>query len=65
MNAAAIMTAPVVTVSEDTPVRDIVKLLLSRGISGVPVVNADGRVTGLVSEGDLLRRAELGTRADR
>ena len=65
MNAAAIMTAPVVTVTEDTPVRDIVKLLLSRGISGVPVVNEAGRVTGLVSEGDLLRRAELGTQKKR
>ncbi len=65
MNAAAIMTAPVVTVTEDTAVRDIVKLLLSRGISGVPVVNEAGRVTGLVSEGDLLRRAELGTQKKR
>ena len=65
MNAANIMTAPVVTVTEETSVRDIVKLLLARGISGVPVVNADGRVTGLVSEGDLLRRAELGTQRKR
>ena len=65
MTAAAIMTAPVVTVTEDTPVRDIVTLLLARGISGVPVVDAAGRVTGLVSEGDLLRRAELGTQKKR
>lgn len=65
MNAASIMTAPVVTVTEDTPVRDIVRLLLSRGISGVPVLNGEGKVTGLVSEGDLLRRAELGTQKQR
>lgn len=65
MNATDIMTADVVSVAEDTPVRDIVRLLLSRGISGVPVVNAEGAVTGVVSEGDLLRRAELGTQKKR
>ena len=65
MNAAATMTTPVVTVTEDTPVRDIVTLLLSRGISGVPVLNDAGRMTGLLSEGDLLRRAELGTQKQR
>lgn len=65
MNAAAIMTAPVVTVTEDTTVREIVTLLLARGISGVPVLDAAGRMTGLVSEGDLLRRAELGTQKRR
>jgi len=61
MNAADVMTVDVVTIAPDTPVAEIVSLLLSRGISGVPVVDAHGMVIGLVSEGDLLRRAELGT----
>jgi CBS domain-containing protein len=65
MNAVDIMTAEVVTISPDTPVHAIVKLLLSRGISGVPVVDGEGVLTGLVSEGDLLRRAELGTQKQR
>ncbi len=61
MNAQDIMTRDVVTVTPDTPVPAIVRLLLARGISGVPVVDAEQKVVGLVSEGDLLRRAELGT----
>jgi CBS-domain-containing membrane protein len=65
MNAADIMTQDVVTITEDAPVRDIVKVLLARRISGVPVVDANGAVVGLVSEGDLLRRAELGTQKRR
>jgi CBS domain-containing protein len=65
MQAADIMTREVVTVREDTPVRDIVNILLARGISGVPVVDAAGAVSGVVSEGDLLRRAELGTQKRR
>ena len=36
-------------------------MLAERGISGAPVVNAGGRLVGIVSEGDLLHRAEIGT----
>lgn len=61
MNAGDVMTRDVVTVTPDTPVAEIVRLLLGHGISGVPVVDDGRRVVGLVSEGDLLRRAELGT----
>lgn len=61
MRAKDIMTRDVVTVTPETPVPAIVRLLLARGISGVPVVDAAGGVVGIVSEGDLLRRAELGT----
>ena len=61
MNAGDVMTAEVVTVAPETPVPQIVGLLLSRGISGVPVVDAEGALVGVVSEGDLLHRVELGT----
>lgn len=61
MLARDIMTADVLTVSPSTPVIDIAKLLLERRISGVPVVDAERRVVGIVSEGDLMRRAEAGT----
>src|SRR5215212_12209142 len=54
------MTAPVITTTPDTPIRDIASLLLEHRISGLPVVE-NGRVVGIVSEGDLLRRAEIGT----
>lgn len=49
-----IMTRDVVTVSPDTSLRHVAKLLAKHRISGVPVVEADGSVVGLVSENDLL-----------
>jgi CBS domain-containing protein len=61
MNAGDVMIREVVTVGPDTPVLQIVQLLLARGISGVPVVDEDGTLVGVVSEGDLLRRVEIGT----
>jgi CBS domain-containing protein len=48
------MVAPVVTVGEDTPVEEIVRLLEVHGIKRVPVVR-DGRLVGIVSRADLLR----------
>lgn len=60
MKANDIMTAPVITISPGTPVREIAALLVERRVGGVPVVE-DGRVVGLVSEGDLFRRHEIGT----
>lgn len=58
MQARDVMTTSVVTVSPETPVTDIARLLLEKRVSGVPVVDADGRVVGIVSEGDLVRRLE-------
>ena len=46
-------------VSPDTPVSAIVHLLAERGISGVPVTDADGALLGMVTEGDLMRRLAL------
>ena len=46
MQARDVMTAPVVTVRPDTRVEEIAQLLLERRISGVPVVDADGRSSG-------------------
>ena len=60
MRAMDVMTTAVITVSPDTAVLDLAKLLSERGVSGVPVVD-DGRLVGIVSEGDLLHRAETGT----
>jgi CBS domain-containing protein len=65
MNAGDVMTGTVVTVTPETAVADLVNILLSRNISGVPVVEPDGRLAGIVTEGDLLRRTELGTERKR
>jgi len=51
----------VITVGEDASVHEAAKLLAEHAISAVPVVDRDKRVVGMVSEGDLLHRAETGT----
>jgi CBS domain-containing protein len=56
-----VMTPDVITVDPDTSVQALAKLLSERAISGAPVVDASGRMVGIVSEGDLLHRTELGT----
>jgi CBS domain-containing protein len=48
------MTAAVLTVSPETPLKDVAAILAEHGISGVPVCDAEGRVLGVVSEGDIL-----------
>lgn len=55
------MTTSIVTVNPDTQVYKIARLLLQHRISAVPVVDDHGRVMGMVSEGDLMRRSESGT----
>lgn len=64
MIVSDIMTREVVTVAPDADISEIVSLLITHNISGVPVVK-DGEVVGVISEGDLLRRAELHTEAHR
>jgi CBS domain-containing protein len=61
MKAKDIMTTAVMTVTADSTVANAIRLMLQRKISGLPVVDAAGRVVGMVTEGDLLRRAETGT----
>ena len=58
MRAKDVMTSPVVTVTPETMVPQIAKLLIERRISAVPVVDQGERVIGIVSEGDLMRRVE-------
>ena len=56
MLAKDVMMTKVVTVREETPVREIAKLLLANDISGLPVVDGQGAVLGVVSELDLMRK---------
>jgi len=59
MKAIDIMTANVITVSPETSVYKAAELLVARRISALPVLNADGRLAGIISESDLVRRSEL------
>ena len=61
MKAADVMVSNVITVGPDACLRDVAQILLTNRISAVPVVGADGKILGIVSEGDLMRRAEAGT----
>ena len=61
MRAMDVMTSNVITVDPDTSVQALATLLAERGISGVPVVASNNRLVGIVTEGDLLHRAETGT----
>jgi CBS domain-containing protein len=61
MRARDIMQSHVITVKPDTTVADIARLLIEHKIGAVPVVEYGGDLLGIVSESDLLHRAELGT----
>ncbi len=61
MNVSDIMTQPVISVAPETPITEVARLMLQHRISGLPVVDRQGAVVGLVTEGDLLRRVETGT----
>ena len=61
MKAADIMVKDVFTVRPEASVREVASLMLERRISGVPVVDSERRVLGIISEGDLIRRPEIGT----
>ena len=65
MKAADVMISNVITVTPDSDVVEVAKTLLSNRISGAPVIDKSGRLVGIVSEGDLLRRAEMGTERHR
>lgn len=61
MNAKDIMSTRVVTADEETPIETIAEFLIKFHISAVPVIDDANRVIGMVSEGDLMRRSEIGT----
>lgn len=54
LRAGDIMTRKVVMVTEDTPVEEVERLLALKTISGVPVIDRDNKVIGVISEADLI-----------
>ncbi len=61
MRVSTIMSSPVISVSPGTTVAEAARLMLAHRISGLPVLGPNGALLGLISEGDLMRRSELGT----
>ena len=65
MKARDVMVSPVITVKPSTSVKEVAKTFLERRISAVPVVDDQGKLIGIVSEGDLMHRSEAGTERQR
>ena len=61
MQASLVMTSPVTTVRADAPIGEAITLMEVHHVSGLPVVDAHGGLVGILTEGDLLRRVEIGT----
>jgi CBS domain-containing protein len=64
MKVRDVMTAPVVTVGPETELAAATGVMAERRISGLPVVDRAGRLIGMLTEGDLLRRVETGTQGE-
>lgn len=65
MLAHQIMSTEVITVSPETSVADAINVMLAHHVSGLPVVDSDGRLVGILSEGDFIRCANIGTQRKR
>ena len=63
MKAKDVMTHCVVSIGPEAPILDAIARMISHQVSGMPVVDAGGKLVGLVTESDFLRRAEIGTEA--
>ena len=61
MNAEHVMTRDVISIDPDATVLQAARLMLQHHISGLPVIDKDGNLVGVLSEGDFLRRRETKT----
>ena len=65
MKARDVMTARVISIETDAPIMRAVRLMLQNRISGLPVLGPKGELVGMVTEGDFIRRGEIGTQRRR
>ena len=61
MRAHQIMTRSVISVTPDTSIVEAANIMLKRHVSGLTVIDDAGKLVGVVSEGDFIRRSEIGT----
>jgi CBS domain-containing protein len=60
MKAIDVMVRDVITIGPDDSIADAAKLIADNDVSALPVVDDDGRLVGIISEGDLMSREEIG-----
>ncbi|MDR3420627.1 MAG: CBS domain-containing protein [Xanthobacteraceae bacterium] len=65
MQVRDVMTRSVISITAGQTVLEAVRTMLQNRISGLPVVDAQGNLVGMVTEGDFLRRGEIGTERQR
>ena len=65
MQAKDVMTEDVVCLHVSASIFEAAELMVGAGVSAVPVIEGEGRLSGIVSEADLMRRAEIGTTASK
>jgi CBS domain-containing protein len=65
MKARDVMTTAVITVKPNNAIQEVAQTFIDRHISGAPVLDDQGRLVGIVSEGDLIHRSEAGTERKR
>src|ERR1700694_1763836 len=65
MKARDVMTSRVISIETDAPIMRAVRLMLQNRISGLPVVGPRGELVGMVTEGDFIRRGEIGPQRHR
>jgi CBS domain-containing protein len=65
MRAHQIMSRQVITIGVDASVVDAINIMLTHHISGLPVLDSAGKLAGMLSDGDFIRRAEIGTQRRR
>jgi CBS domain-containing protein len=61
MQASDVMTRNLLSIGRDAPIREAIRLMLDNKVSGLPVVDTAGKMVGILTEGDLVRRSEIAT----
>ena len=65
MKATDVMSTPVIAAGPQITVQHVARMMINHRVSGIPIIEEDGRLIGIITEGDLLRRAETGTERQR
>src|SRR5258708_3354143 len=65
MNAIDVMTRSVVSIQPDASILEAARLMLHHKVSGLPVIDSSGTLVGIITEGDFLRRTEIGAQRRR